>query len=259
MAQTQEHITTHIESGILPVWKRWGETPLEALERLRTHLGLDIHIPMTYAGRLDPAAEGVLVVLSNTAVHKKEEYLALPKTYTAQIVFGLSTDTGDMLGVYTGARAVEVTAEKIQQTLTTYVGTYTQAYPLFSSKPVGGKPLFTYGHSGEVVEVPTHEVYVQEISLVSLDTLSGKDIQEKTDKLCRLVTGDFRQSQILSSLSLVDRDRQYQVATVSMTVGSGFYVRVFADELGHKLGTKGVLYGLIRDSVGGYTQTTCII
>ena len=43
--------------------KQIGETPLEALEKVRREHGFDANLPMTYAGRLDPMAEGLLIVL----------------------------------------------------------------------------------------------------------------------------------------------------------------------------------------------------
>ena len=79
--------------------KKIGETPLECLERFRRdHLEYQ-SVKMTYAGRLDPMASGVLVVLAGDMVHRKEEFLGMEKMYEAVIVVGLGTDTFDGLGV----------------------------------------------------------------------------------------------------------------------------------------------------------------
>ena len=56
------------------VHKRWGETPLEALERLRAEEGIAADVPMTYAGRLDPAAEGLLIILTGEECKNKDAY-----------------------------------------------------------------------------------------------------------------------------------------------------------------------------------------
>ena len=55
--------------------KEIGETPLECMERFRLSKGLDPLLPMTYAGRLDPMAEGVLLVLVGEECKNKDKYL----------------------------------------------------------------------------------------------------------------------------------------------------------------------------------------
>ena len=80
------------------VYKKKGQTPLAVIKELKeTDQNLRM-VPLTYAGRLDPLAEGVLLVLCGNECHKKDEYLALPKEYEVTILFGFSTDTYDVLG-----------------------------------------------------------------------------------------------------------------------------------------------------------------
>ena len=76
-----------------------SETPLECLERFRGENPEYANIKMTYAGRLDPMASGLLVVLAGGMVQKKEEFLKLPKTYEATVVLGIESDTFDCLGI----------------------------------------------------------------------------------------------------------------------------------------------------------------
>ena len=52
-------------------------------------------------GRLDPLAEGVLLILIGDECKNKEKYLGLDKEYEVAIIFGISTDTGDALGLAT--------------------------------------------------------------------------------------------------------------------------------------------------------------
>ena len=105
------------------IHKNLGETPLEALERFRLEqikksdnnlisnsTKLDSvtdnsinwkKIPMTYAGRLDPVAEGELLILIGEECKNKEKYLGLDKEYEVEILLGLTTDTYDILGLVT--------------------------------------------------------------------------------------------------------------------------------------------------------------
>ena len=112
--------------------KRLGETPLEALHRLRKEEGLSEDVPLTYAGRLDPAAEGVLLVLSGEDCKHKDDFLSLPKTYEVEVLLGIETDTHDLLGI----PKVAMKDIPIEEYLQTHIGVFEQPYPAFSSKPV---------------------------------------------------------------------------------------------------------------------------
>ena len=48
--------------NVIIAYKNIGETPLECLERHRKERSIDKDIPMTYAGRLDPMAEGLMIL-----------------------------------------------------------------------------------------------------------------------------------------------------------------------------------------------------
>src|SRR3989344_5610173 len=59
---------------IILIHKKEGETPLEALEDFRRKNKKYKNVKMTYAGRLDPMASGLLLVLAGEEVKKKEKY-----------------------------------------------------------------------------------------------------------------------------------------------------------------------------------------
>jgi tRNA U55 pseudouridine synthase TruB len=44
---------------VIHAYKERGETPLDVIKRLKNENGDLKHTPMTYAGRLDPLAEGL--------------------------------------------------------------------------------------------------------------------------------------------------------------------------------------------------------
>ena len=78
---------------ILNLYKEVGETPLERLERFKKDNSEYANEKMTYAGRLDPMAEGVLIVLVGEECLNKEKYLGLDKEYEFEVLFGFRTDT----------------------------------------------------------------------------------------------------------------------------------------------------------------------
>ena len=87
---------------VLNLYKQSGETPRERLERLRVQRPHYEHEVLSYAGRLDPMAEGVLLCLVGSANKRREAYLELSKEYVLDVLFGFSTDTYDVLGRVAG-------------------------------------------------------------------------------------------------------------------------------------------------------------
>ena len=63
--------------------------------------GISADVPLTYAGRFDPLAEGLLIVLAGTRVHDKDQFSRLDKTYEFSLLLGIGTDTHDLLGMIT--------------------------------------------------------------------------------------------------------------------------------------------------------------
>lgn len=236
------------------IHKRLGETPLEALSRLRKDENIPGDVPMTYAGRLDPAAEGLLIVLAGEECKRKEQYSGLDKTYVAEMVFGVSTDTYDLLGVPTSpesmGRTLDVPAEA-DAYLKSHLGKQTQTYPPYSSKTVNGKQLHTHMKEGNTVELPSHEVELYEYADLTVGSRTREEILERVKLLTEIVTGDFRQKEILSAWTKLMENTPEEFCTIKVTlkVSSGFYIRQLAKDLGRALGTGACLYSLVRTEI----------
>ena len=78
--------------------KEIGETPLSTAEQFRVTRPDLIGIPLSYAGRLDPMASGKLLILLGEECKKQTEYHDLDKEYEFSVLFGIGSDTGDVLG-----------------------------------------------------------------------------------------------------------------------------------------------------------------
>ena len=61
--------------AIILINKKEGETPLEALQYFRSRNKIYKEAKMTYAGRLDPMAKGLLLVLVGEETKKKARAL----------------------------------------------------------------------------------------------------------------------------------------------------------------------------------------
>ena len=234
------------------IWKNLGETPLEALERLASELSIPKEIPLTYAGRLDPAAEGFLIILVGDECNKKEEYTKLTKTYMAEILIGVSTDTYDLLGIPTLGTEGKNVLKKVQEYLDEHMGKFMQTYPAYSSKTVDGTQLHAYARSGDDVELPEHEVELLSYEDLSIEEILSEDVLVRVGEVTATVTGDFRQAEIAQAWAEVNLPEKMQLLEITLTVGSGFYIRQLAEDLGKHLGTGACLYSLIRTQIGEY-------
>jgi tRNA pseudouridine55 synthase len=246
---------------ILNLYKNRGETPLERIERFRKENPEYKNVPMSYAGRLDPMAEGVLVILSGEANKRRNEYLNLDKEYTFDILFGFSTDTYDLLGVM--ADAVTRTSHKairaplLVEYLAQLPGAHSQKYPPFSSKPLEGVPLFVKARKGELnhFDLPEHRIEIFSASLVGMKRISDTELMEETERVIGLVHGDFRQDRILHlwrDTLRVLYGMSFDVATVSIHCSSGTYVRSLAHELGEQLGVPALAMRILRTRAGTF-------
>ena len=161
---------------VLNLYKQVGETPRERLDRLRSEKPEYLHEVLSYAGRLDPMAEGVLIVLVGSSNQMREAYLEMNKEYTLDVLFGFSTDTYDVLG-----RVIDTSPDPLQATppltkraiqigLNEYRGKLSQEYPPFSSKAVQGKSLFEWARAGALstLVLPRKTVNVYEVELTQM-------------------------------------------------------------------------------------------
>lgn len=241
---------------ILNLYKKEGETPLERLERWRLESGANSNEKMTYAGRLDPMAEGVLLVLTGEDVHKKDEMLTLAKEYKFEVIWGISSDTYDILGEVKFSKSGP-TDEQIIEDVPRFKGTVEIPYPPYSSKPVGGKPLWSFAREGRLseIEFPKRSMNIIELQFLGSKNIAGELLLKEVEKRITKITGDFRQQEILFSWReglLHDNHSDYKISKFKALVSSGTYIRSLAVRLGEKYATGALAWRIKRTSVGDY-------
>lgn len=235
--------------------KQEGQTPLEALEFFRNTERISPEIPITYAGRLDPMASGVLILLSGDDVHKKEAFLDLPKTYEAEILFGVKTDTYDVLGLITGIGSEALSPQALIDILKKLEGTFDLPYPPYSSKPVEGKPLFVWAREGKLqdIQIPQRTMSFSNIVIENEQEINSDELKKSVVNKIIKVRGDFRQKQIVDNWTTSNLPPALPLISIKLSCTSGSYIRSFAHLAGEKTGTGAILYNLKRTSVGKYS------
>jgi tRNA pseudouridine55 synthase len=245
---------------ILTLYKNKGETPLECLNRFKQNNPEYSEDKMTYAGRLDPLAEGLLLVLVGEECKNKEKYLGLDKEYEVDILFGFSTDTHDVLGKVIGVVKDNLEVQPpSEEVLQSFVGKFSQKYPAFSSKTIKGKTLFSLFKSGELKDedIPEKNVEIKSIELLGERTISKLDLEKYIKESIALVKGDFRQVEILETWKSVfaseaKQTSQYQIFSLKINCTSGTYMRSLANAIGEKTGIPALALKIKRTSVGKY-------
>lgn len=242
--------------------KKEGQTPLRVIENFKNKNPEYLNIPITYAGRLDPMASGVLLLLAGKKIKQKEKYLALDKKYDFSVLFGFSTDTYDILGKLQknnfNLKNINISkielAKQIQSNLKYFKGSINQKYPAYSSKTVNGKPLFSYARSNEKVVIPERNIFIKEIKLAKISKIKGLKLFLNIKKRVSRVEGDFRQKEILrlwkKSLFGKNRDKLFFIAHFSVSCSSGTYVRQIANTLGKKIKIPALAFAIRRTKIG---------
>jgi tRNA pseudouridine55 synthase len=235
-----------------------GPTPLQALDKLRLEQPELKEVKLSYAGRLDPMAEGLLLVMVGDENKERDKYLGLNKEYEVEILFGVETDTYDILGlVSAGNSKLDVSKDDLGSTLNRFIGEVKLPYPPYSSKPVNGLPLFQWARDGKLdeIEIPNQDSFINSIELLDLSKISGGYLKKYILDSIQKVDGDFRQDEILASWKKYfedSGDSEFSVAKIKVACQSGAYMRSIAHELGKILNTKAIALSIKRTRIGEY-------
>ena len=262
-----------------------GQTPLECINELKKSEPELAYLPLTYAGRLDPLAEGVLVILIGEECLKKNEYLKLSKEYEVEVLFGFATDTYDVMGkvrttpetLFERSSDLRVPLgqtisnsisgsifrhlsfdEALKNILSKFTGLIKQFYPPYSSRPVDGKPLFQWAREGKLSEIiiPAHDVLVEDIKIIDQGFISGEKLLNKIKKNILQVNGDFRQKEIIDIWQDTlknKKEEKFKIIKLKIICGSGVYVRGIAHDIGLALGVPALAFKIVRTRVGKYS------
>lgn len=168
-----------------------------------------------HSGTLDPLATGVLVVAVGKAT-KLINYLEnQDKTYVAEALFGIQTDSYDILGnVLNKDDLSNPTDSEIDTQLEILKGSETQIPPIYSAIKVNGKKLYDYAKNGEMVEILPRKIKIHSLKRVS---------------------------------NIIDKK-----VSIEVSANKGFYVRSLINDLGISLNTYAVMSNLIRTKAGKY-------
>lgn len=250
--------------------KKVGETPLEVLETWRLTRPDLAGVPLAYAGRLDPMASGQLLVLIGEECKKQTEYHHLDKEYEVEILFDISSDSGDVLGIVEEVRSSFITQQEVQDTLPYFIGEIEFPYPVFSAKTVLGKPLHTWAMENRLSEItiPTRTSEIYNLSLTDFQSLPRAELVAQTLSKIELIPpvtdarkalgNDFRRPDVRLAWNTINQNGspsdEFYIAKISCICSSGTYMRTLSELIAQKLGTKGLAFSIHRKTIGTFDK-----
>ena len=200
--------------GIINVYKEPGFTSHDVVAKLR---GIAGQKKIGHTGTLDPDAEGVLVLCLGRSTKQADHIAAGIKTYEAELLLGVTTDTQDTSGTVTEEREVRCTEEELRAAISRFLGLQLQTPPMYSAKKVKGKKLYELARRGEEVERKAVPVHFYEIELLSFESPRAR---------------------------------------LRVTCSKGTYIRTLCHDIGQALGCGGCMAHLLRTRVGSFRVET---
>ncbi|MBD5505894.1 MAG: tRNA pseudouridine(55) synthase TruB [Lachnospiraceae bacterium] len=199
-------------NGIINVYKEAGFTSHDVVARLR---GICKMKKIGHTGTLDPEAVGVLPVCFGSGTKLCDLLTDWDKEYVAVLRLGMTTDTQDMTGQVLSQcdpeQMASLTPEQVQETISSFQGSYDQIPPMYSALKVNGKKLYELARAGKEVERRPRTVQIKEIEILEMNL---------------------------------------PIVKLRVVCSKGTYIRTLCHDIGGRLGCGGVMESLIRSRVG---------
>ena len=166
ISQTQNTRGHDSVDGIIIADKPRGITSFKVVKFLMGTLKTKVG----HLGTLDPNATGILPCLVGRATRLVEYLQDVDREYISEILLGVRTDTDDITGkpIYQKDPS-EITKDKIEKTVFSFLGSFKQRPPHFSSKKYEGKKLYEYARKNQFIDLPPVDVMIYSIDIISIN------------------------------------------------------------------------------------------
>lgn len=202
-------------SGILIVDKPSDISSAGVVARIKRICGLR---KVGHGGTLDPFATGLLICGINQGTRLSRFFLHEEKSYEAELMLGITTDTQDATGTVTDRfeeveKIAALPLQAIESVLASFTGPQQQLPPVYSALKHEGVPLYKLARKGTPVQKPPRDINIYAINLISAAPPSIR---------------------------------------FSVSCSAGTYIRTLSNDIGAKLGFGGHLTALRRTSTCGF-------
>lgn len=257
---------------IIPIYQ-----PLfQSTHKLAESIGKKYNEKATHTGTLDPMAEGVVVVLTGEDRFKKPLYNNTPKEYVFQILFGINTDTHDLLGLHNFPHDLdsqkklqelpnlEYITEQISEIKSDFLGLQKQQQPKFSAQRIAGTSAFALAKTTKDFELSHNLIEILSLDIQKSHYISLRDLELKVEKVKR-IEGDFRQKEILANWQETLPKLSYKginrlpIVEIKVSCSKRTYIRSIVRDIATKLNLPATTASIIRTKNGGFGIGDCQI
>lgn len=207
-------------NGLILVIKPPGMTSFDVVAYLRGILKVK---KIGHAGTLDPAAGGLLPICLGKATKAIEWFMDFDKSYRAEMVLGVVTDTQDAEGNIIEKNQVTVDINTIKETVNSFVGKYEQTPPMFSAVKINGKRLYDLARQGKEVQRKARQVEIFNIAGVN-----------------------------------VKQDYESTIVRFDVDCSKGTYIRTLCHDIGQRIGCGAHMSFLVRTRVGPFSLSDAL-
>ena len=201
------------KDGIILLNKVKGISSFKAINQIKWNIGAS---KIGHAGTLDPMAEGLMVVMVNSATKFSDDLMKKDKEYYVEMELGYETDTYDAEGkktkIYDGI--IEYDEQNVRDVINSFIGIQDQIPPMYSALKVNGKKMYEMAREGIEIERKPRRVEIYSIRDI---TIKG------------------------------------QMITFYVEVSSGTYIRSLVRDIGEKLSFWATMTKLIRTKIDKYS------
>lgn len=238
------------------VIKEAGHTMVQTMDKFKKDNNINNNqrlYRVCYCGRLDPMARGLTLLLVGDECKNMEKHLGHIKEYEFEIIFGLSTDTDDPMGIidnimYYKEDDIKEYCEKIKEYIK--INKFSQNFHNYSSKRIMGKPMWEYTKQKEQVIKPSHEVEIFEIEYKSIKKYNFNEWKDNIIETINKIDkkNNFRQEEIIKNYNILSYKDLYSLP-IKIKVSSGFYVRQLVADIKNHLDIAILTFDINRISI----------
>ena len=207
------------KDGIILLNKVKGISSFKAINQIKWNIGAS---KIGHAGTLDPMAEGLMVVMVNSATKFSDDLMKKDKEYYVEMELGYETDTYDTEGkktkIYDGI--IEYDEQNVRDVINSFIGIQDQIPPMYSALKVNGKKMYEMAREGIEIERKPRRVEIYSIRDI---TIKG------------------------------------QMITFYVEVSSGTYIRSLVRDIGEELSFWATMTKLIRTRIDKHSLETAFL
>jgi len=204
----------------------------------------DTQNKISYIGRLDPMASGIIIYLEGDELKDRDKYMDMDKTYKFNLIIGILTDTGDCLGKISKIQSVNtINITKLTEIFSEFIGEYEQRYPVYSAYQIHKngmkKPLWYFAKNEielEESDIPKHIIKIYNLEQDAKPIFSIKNMNYFMEQVEMIPDGlELRKEEIMAQYQEYDKIRLIGIPMLAK-VSSGTYIRQLCMDIGDKLG-----------------------